>query len=279
MKKRIYSPEEIKALIAEKIVGKIKPDHSEEGHFYVLPSGKRVTSVTTSILSDMTHLLKWAVKMGFEWMEQNERWKNLSPENRDTYLQGATLAHTEYRDNAGSIGSIAHDVIDEYLKRWIKGDKTYDIKSLFTHNVDFRSIAAARSAEATIEKYPVEPVASELLVGSDKFGVGGTLDALMWNTETNELELWDWKSSNMVADKFAMQVAAYKYLFEEMIDKKIKIGKCRVIHLNKYSNKYKVYDVPYVNQAFKAFKGSCAVSDWFKNGRTKLLDDKIVIKI
>lgn len=275
----LNNPESIKALIQDKIVGKIKSDHSEEGHFYIMPSGKRVTSVTTKILSDMTHLIKWAVKMGFEWMEKEDRWKKLNPQNRDIYLQGAILAHTEYRDTAGSIGSIAHDVIDLYLTKWSHGEKINDIRTLFKENTDYRSIAAARSAEATISKYPVIPVASELLVGSDKFSVGGTLDALMWNTETKELELWDWKSSNMVADKFALQVSAYKYLFEEMLSNKIKIAKCRVIHLNKFSNKYKIYNVPYINQAFKAFKGSCAVSDWFNNGRDKLLEDKVVIKI
>lgn len=271
----------IRSIIAEKVSGKIVAAHDEFGHHYKLPSGVIVDSVTTKLILDKPHLVKWAIRMAFEWMEQDNRWQKLNITNRDTYLQGATLAHTDVRDDAGSIGHQVHAVLEEYLNKWIaSGLSPLDIKTFVKQDANYRVFGATRSAEAGFKKYQVIPVASELLVGSEKYKCAGTLDALMLNVSFPgfpELELWDFKSSNAVNDQYALQIAAYKKFFEDMTGLKIK--RCRILHLDKTSDKFKFYNVPRLPQALKAFKAIATVYDWTKDGHKKLVEDKVVIKI
>lgn len=272
--------ENIKNTIKEKVIGKITPDHDEFGHWYILPDGKRVASVTSKLIIEKPHLAKWAAKLALEWMEKEDRWTRLSTD-RDSLFQGAILAHTEERDSAGNIGTQAHNIIEEYLIDWMNnGTPVSDIRQLIEKDRDYRVFGACRSAEKAFQKYEVVPVATELLVGSSKFNCAGTLDLLMVNLsipEFPELELFDHKTSNAVKDDYALQVSAYKYFFEEMTGLKIK--RCRIEHLSKDSDKFKLYNIPNIVQAFKAFKQIVGVYDWINNGKKKLIEDKIIIKI
>lgn len=271
----------IQNIIQSKVTGRVVAAHDEFGHHYKLPSGEVVDSVTTKLIVDKPHLIKWAVRMGFEWMEQENRWQRLNKDNRDEFLKGAILAHTDYRDTAGSIGHQAHAVIEQYLNTWMAmGAEPKDIKDLVPFGSQYQVFGAVRSAEAGFKKYHVVPVASELLVGSDKYQCAGTLDALMlyvFAPGVYELELWDFKSSNQVSDSYALQVSAYKKFFEDMTGLKIK--RCRILHIDKYSDKFKFYNVPNIVKAFKAFKAINEVYNWVNNHSAKLIEDKIIIKI
>lgn len=271
--------EQVKETIKERVQGKIEAAHDSFGHHYRLPSGKIVDSVTTklAVFGDKQHLIKWAVKMGFEWMEKDNRFQKLCPENRADYLKGAVQAHEDNRDFAGDIGHQGHAVIENYVNEWIKsGAAPADIRSFISEGTNYRVYAVARSAEAAFLKYNVIPVASELLVGSEKYNAAGTLDLLVMN-ENNQLELWDFKSSNSVKDDYAIQVSAYKKFFEDMT--LLSIKKCRILHLSKDSDKYGCYDIPKTGPAFVVFKNISKAYDWSKNGLPKLVNDKIIIKL
>jgi len=271
----------VRQIIADKVIGKIVPKHDAFGHHYLLPSGKLVDSVTTKLIVDKPHLIAWSVKMAFEWLELDNRWHKITPENRDEYLKGAVLAHTDVRDDAGSVGTQGHDVIEKYMTEWIKtGERVADIRTLVPEGSHYRVVAIARAAEAIFNKYKCIPIATEIVVGSDKWNCAGSLDALVMTEDFPgfpQLELWDWKSSNSVSDSYSMQVSAYKKFFEEMTG--LKIAKCRVVKLDKYSDKFKVYNIPNLPSAFKAFKAISAVYDWVNNGKAKLLEDKVIIKL
>lgn len=278
--------EKYRKIIQERVIGKVKADHDDTGHWYLLPSGKREASVTTKLILDKPHLIKWAIRLAFEWMELDERWNKMTPNNRDEYLQGATLAHTEERDTAGSIGHQAHAVLELYIKEWIaNGSPREDIKTMITPGTHYKVFGACRSAEAGFKEYNIVPIASEILVGWEKFrkngdtlySGAGTLDAIMWNTETRELELWDFKTSNQVNDGYAMQIAAYKKFFEDMTGLKIK--KSRVLKIDKFSDKFLCYNVRDTKNAFKAFVAMSFVYDWIHNGREKLTKDKEIVKL
>lgn len=275
------SAPEARTIISEKVIGKIIPEHSEFGHFYRFPSGKLVSSVTTKLVVDKPHLVKWAAKMAFEWMEQENRWQKLTIENRESYLQGAVLAHTDVRDDAGNVGTQGHNVIDEYMKIWIAtGNRPEDIRTLVPEGSHYRVVAIARAAEAIFNKFHCVPIATEIVVGSEKWNCAGSLDAMVMTEEFPgfpQLELWDWKSSNNISDSYAMQVSAYKSFFEEMTG--LKIAKCKVVKLDKYSDKFKIYNIPNLPSAFKAFKAISSVYDWLNNSKSKLTEDKKIIKV
>ena len=276
--------DEIKAIIQKKVIGKIVPAHDARGHHYAFvgdKSGLVVDSVTTKLILDKPHLVKWAVRIAFEWMES--KWPSMTKENRDSYLKGAQESPYDVRDEAGSTGHIAHDAIEMYVKEWLEtGVRPADIKTFVkpkegTSLLDYRAVASARSAEAIFRKKNVLPVASEILVGLKRFKSAGTLDMLIYNLDTNELELWDWKTSNAVNDTYAMQVAAYKKFFEGMT--KLTIHKSKIMHLSKESDVFHVYNIPDIDEAWKAFLDISKVYDWVKNGRNKLEKDIKVINL
>lgn len=270
--------EEIKKIISEKVSGKIKAAHTEYGHFYILPNGSRVVSVTSKLIIEKPHLLAWSIEKGIEWLEKDNRWQKLGTSERSQYIKGAKLAHTEVRDDAGSVGHQAHAILEEYINLWIqKGFPIEDIRSLIKEGTDYRVYAVARSGETLLRSRSVIPIASELLVGSQKYNSAGTLDLLVFNTTTKKLELWDFKSSNQVSDLYALQVSAYKKFFEEMTG--LKISKCFIDKLDKYTDKFKVYEVNKISSAFRAFKAISDVYDWLNNGDEKLIEDKVIVKL
>ncbi len=233
-------------------------------------------SVTTKLILDKPHLVKWAVKLGFEWMET--RWGTMTKENRDSYLEGAVLAHTEVRDFAGDIGSITHQALEDWANKWIEnGSRPPDIKEFIPADANYRVVAAARSGEAAIIKTGCIPIACELLVGSRRFKSAGTLDLLMWNPKYQTIELFDYKSSNAVHDEYAIQTAAYKRFFEDMTG--LKITTTKILHLSKDYDKFSIYIVPNPEEDFKAFLGISKAYDWRKDGRKKLEKDIKVLVI
>lgn len=270
--------EEIKKIIEEKVNGVWIAEHTSDGHFYRHRDfGVLVKSVTGKLIAKKEHLQRWAIKKGIEWLEQGDRWEKLKdPALRSDYITGAQEAYTEFRDEAGSVGTLAHAVAEKYLDYWIEnGIAPEDITKAFKEGADPRSIASARAVEAALKKHRVVPIASELLVGDIKLNVAGTLDLLcMWD---GELAIIDFKTSNSVDDDYACQVAVYKKLFELMTGLKIKVVK--ILHLSKDHDKFTIYNIPAIEEAFRAYMGIAKFYDWRENGKVKVEKDVLRINL
>lgn len=271
--------EKIKQAIKDNIEGKIVADWNENGHFYILPSGKRVASVTTKILLPKPHLLPWSIKQGVEWLEVGDRWQKLKdPATREEYMTGAQLAYTEVRDDAGSVGTKVHNIAEEYIKEWlVLGHKPVeDIRDLCVGEKDSRVWAGARAVEQLFIKHDIVPIASEILVGADKYESAGTLDFLcMWN---GELTLADFKTSNSaVNDAYCVQVVAYAEFFRLMTG--IRIKQIKIIKLSKDDDRISIYKINGYKEALRVFKYQSLTYDWLKNGIPKVERDVNKIKL
>ena len=262
--------EKLKTIIKEKVDGKWVPKHDAFGHHYSNGSILQ-DSVTTKLgILNKPHLLKWAIRKGVEFLEFENRWQRLASHDREELLSGAQSAYTDIRDDAGSVGTQAHNGIEKYILEWISTQKRPDdIKKFLIEKADPRAIASARGIEALFKTKEIIPVASEILVGHHKYSAG-TLDFLcFWE---GKLTLVDFKTSNHI-DKisYSMQVAAYKYFFEHMTG--IKIPQLKIIHLSKDYDKYDIYKVNNIGQASIAFKALCRVYDWMTDGKEKVAKD------
>jgi hypothetical protein len=288
--------QEIQKIIQEKVTGVWVPEHDTKGHHYRnTKDGRLVDSVTTQNIIDKPNLVKWAARIAAEWLA--ERIPLYCKENHEQMMTDASLAHITIRDTAGSIGNLAHDLIEIYENEWIaKGVRqnlTVDnLKEIYIKEqeaqgkvcllsmdkeLDPRIVAAVRSSIKFFDKYPeITPIASELLVGSSKLRGAGTLDLLvLWG---DKLWLLDHKTSNSALhDDYAIQVSAYKAFFEEMTG--LKIAGCSILGLSKNYDETKVYDIPYLNQAYATFKNQNKIYEWQKNGRKKLIERKNRLKI
>lgn len=268
--------EKIRQIIAEKVIDQIQPEHTSTAHFYRFPSGKLQPSVTSKLqLLSKPHLTRWAIKMAIEWLEVDDRWRYLASDvTRSSYIQGATEAHTDIRDEAGNVGTQAHNAIEDYIKAWlVTGKRPKEIKDFFPivdgrFVADYRAVAAARAFSSLVDKYKIIPLASEILVGDEKVSAG-TLDFLcLWD---KKLTLVDFKSSNSIDQiGYSLQVSAYKYFLRKMTGLSIK--QCKIIHLSKDSDRFTVYNVLRTWEAYRIFRHVCLVWDWVYN--TKV--DKIV---
>lgn len=209
--------------------------------------------------------------MGVQWLVKDDRYLKLKEEvYHEEMIAGAQLAHTDIRDEAGGVGTIAHNAAERYINDWIaSGEMPPSIVSFAPENCDPRSIASMRAVEAFFKKHNIVPLASEILVGDIRYSAG-TLDflALM----DGKLTLIDFKTSNAV-DKisYSLQVAAYKYFFEGMTGLKIK--ECKILHLSKDYDKFEVYKVLNLPQAWKAFKNVCGAYDWIYGPKEKIIKD------
>lgn len=274
MENYIQRTKEIKEIILAKVHGVWVPEHDASGHKYRNTlTGHMQRSVTTKLgVLNKPHLLKWAVRMGIEWLEKDGRFEKLGNEHwRDEMVTGAQLAHIDVRDDAGGVGHEAHDSIERYINEWIAtGVRPIDIRAFCDlTKEDQRATACARAVEAMFIKNSVYPIWSELLVGNIKYSAG-TLDFLcFWN---GQLAVLDWKSSNAV-DKinYPLQVAAYIKFFEEMTGLKIKVAK--IVHLSKDYDKFDLWNILKINAAYKAFKHLCAIYDWMNSRDEKIVKD------
>lgn len=124
--------QEIKKIISERVAGRIVAEHSDAGHFYrFAETGKLQPSVTTKLkVINKPHLFRWGIKKAIEYLEVEDRFVLLKDEeHRNKVMVGAYEAHALIRDDAGDVGSQAHEAVERYLLDWIdSGDRPQDIK-------------------------------------------------------------------------------------------------------------------------------------------------------
>jgi hypothetical protein len=268
---------DIQKRIAEKVTGVWIPEHDEHGHHYRnTKTGEVVDSVTTKNIIDKPHLIPWSIRLAIEYLEKPGNFELLQTDQRANIIKAAQLQGRDAMNEAGSVGSIAHDAIEKYVKFWIKtGEKPKDIKSLLNDDDDPRAFAAARSAEKFFNEHLVTPVATEFIVGKEGEGAG-TLDLLVVN-DKGKLELIDWKTSNSIDDFYSCQVATYKRYFTHMTG--LKIVRARVVKLEKSCDSYKVYDIVNNRESYEIFRACTKIYDWQHDGKKKLVEPKNVIVI
>ena len=269
-------------MIRNHVTGHWSPEHTDKGHFYKhRDTGTKVISVTGILtLLSKPHLIPWSCKVALEYfiahlLDWNE-WSE--PENREAIFKSAQFAHTGVRDDAGNVGTLAHDKIEEYLKDWIThGTPISTIRTIVPPDSDPRVFAAVRSAERIMQERNLIPIASEILVGSTKVRSAGTLDALVMDSD-GKLILADWKTSNQVDPiGYTLQVAAYAKFFEEMTS--LKIHKVQIFHLSKDYAKCDVWDVPRPARAYQMFKHLVKIHEWMNDPKSKAYKkvNKIII--
>jgi hypothetical protein len=274
--------ERVKAKIEEKVKGVWISAHDEKGHHYRMNTTDiLVDSVTTQLsLLAKPHLIPWACKMAVEFFASHiEDYQTFNDEeSRGRLMRDAQFAYTGIRDDAGNIGTQVHNIIEEYVNKWIEFEEPIpDIKALIPDDADGRVFAGARSGELFFKANKYIPIASELLVGSAKVGSAGTLDMLVVD-EAGKLVLLDWKSSNLYQeDSYTLQVAAYSKFFEEMSG--LKISKAIIVMLSKDYAKTKEYELLDIKEAYKMFKNLVSIYKWKQTEGNKSTDNKKRITI
>jgi hypothetical protein len=179
-------------------------------------------------------------------------------------VNSAKSAHKEKLDDAGNIGTIAHDWVEHYIKACIKKDQDGIERLLADMPTDERASNACIAALDWMQRHNVRWLCTERKVYSRKYKFAGTMDGLCLVDScsnpkcckkefTNHLTVADWKTSNGLYVDFLLQTAGYMAAYieetqEPVVDRWI-------IRLGKEDAKFEPWYLPYETQEedFRAF--------------------------
>jgi len=155
-------------------------------------------------------LMYWAVNMALEYIDQNLKPGMVVDEvNKPLILREAKSAHKKVSSDAASIGTVAHDWLESYIKAVLsKG-----IIPLPSSPINPEVRRGVNEVMEWIKNNDVKFISSERKVYSKKHQFAGTLDA---EAEVNgERSIIDFKTSSGVYPEYFLQTAAYAKALEE----------------------------------------------------------------
>lgn len=173
----------------------------------------------TEILSRMIHkdsLMYWANSLGFKGMR-----------------------YKQVLDNAATMGTMAHEAIERYLKQKLETPT----------NIPFMGFMSWYNI-ITDAGFDVTPIKVEEKLVCEWFG--GTMDCLMQIGD--KWYLMDFKTSNHVTFTYFLQLAAYYYMLKQ---KGITIDGVIVLQLDKIEVGFKEYVLDLHNAEHNAFFRHC----------------------
>lgn len=174
----------------------------EKAHKYYY-DGEHVPGVTTilNVVGKGDGLLQWAANCAVEYLQQRLV-GDLTTEDVVRFCNEAKHAHRLIKEEAGSIGSMAHDWIEQHLKG--------NTGSLPEHPKARNSCEAALAWMASVSWKTLEV---EKVVFHPLYRYAGKLD---WKARINGVvAIPDWKTSKGIYSSYRYQTAAYLKAEEE----------------------------------------------------------------
>ena len=266
--------ENYRKIIAEKIpAGSIIPAHTEQGHFYRVGE-KTYPSVTGAlqILKDPS-LANWKLNTGMDYIRKQllsldtPTLLDLDEVVLDIIINNAKNAPQEIFEEAGDIGTQIHDARQDYFQRWINCQTRPEIITVGGIQ-DPRLISGMRALNKFCDDTGYIPVATELLLWSEKLGVAGTLDDL--GIIDGKLVLCDLKSSNQFRDTYFLQVAMYYQMLVERTG--LRPRECFILKVSKENGTYELEYLKNMRKLVSYAKAVIKIDDglqFIKNSRKR----------
>lgn len=152
---------------------------------YKTQDGKRVPGTTTITgLMNKPFLVTWANRLGLEGIDSNK-----------------------YRDDAASIGTLAHEMVQAHLQGYDLDTSIYSQR-----DIDLAENALIKFYEWE-RNNKIEPIICEVPLVSEVYRYGGTVDC--YCLLNGEPTILDFKTGKAIYDDFFFQLAAYEYLLKE----------------------------------------------------------------
>ena len=221
--------------------GEVELRYNVKDHVYLLvtPHGLVAKDGVTSVchvVDKSEVLIPWAVKMMAQKLIADIP-KSVLPTGEVVVLQQllsdfeievqkAKSAHKEKLEDAGEVGHIAHNWVEQYIKSVLKGDDSRKLELLANMPRDERASNGAIAALDWMQRHNVRWISTERKIYSRKHGYAGTLDGLCIVDSCDDLQccphpfkdrlsISDWKTSNGLYPEYRLQTAAYQQAHEE----------------------------------------------------------------
>ena len=149
-------------------------------------------------------------------------------------------------NQAGNVGTITHALVESFFKK-----ETPDFGD-FTSN----DIKQARLAFSNFEDFwnnlDMEVLASEVQLVSEQYQYGGALDVVARSKKTDEIHLFDCKTSKAIYPEMRYQQAAYKYMWDENKPKQL-IDSASIIRMDKFNGTCSLHNLGDLTTDFQIF--------------------------
>jgi hypothetical protein len=266
--------------------GAVVPRHTDEGHFYGVPSGKVYPSVTGIIgyvkdpsiqQFDMNEALRYVEAHLHECVTEGE----LDYMKVIDMLHGAKRAPRGVLMDAADIGTRIHNRRERYFQDWINTDKRPNVLDYYNETDDIRLVSAMRALSRFCDEQEYIPIRTEVLVYSDRYKLAGQLDDVgMINTIVRkgdvgcaheyvysgyitrcehcdrkrewQFALMDLKSSNQFKDSYYYQVALYYMMFHGLTG--IRPERSFILKVSKDDGMYKIEELKKISSLVSGAK-------------------------
>lgn len=197
---------------------------------YKNAKGERLPSVTTitgARKAGIEGLLVWANRLGQDGKD-----------------------HREVRDSAAEAGTLAHAMVENSIHGRDPMEGVPD-------NLSPEVVVQAKNGFSAFEQWSrvmkVDYVATETPIVSELYQFGGTPDAIA--KIDGRMMLLDWKTSNGIYGDYLIQLAAYRWLWEENTEGQ-DIAYCFLLRFGKEHGDFHVHSFPLhvLDMGWKAFK-------------------------
>jgi len=243
--------------------GKINLEFDPKNHIYRI--GDKIVYGVTSIVSVISKpaLIYWAVNQCIDNLKSIwEAGKSYDEIEILDILETAKNIHTEKKNQAATIGDLAHKWIEEYIKAKIE-------------NKDFPELPVNEQLQNSIEAFlkwekdnKVEWLENEKKIYSEQYDYAGTLDA---EAKVNdELAVIDFKTSNGIYDEYLLQVAAYVQARKEETGQDYK--KAYIVRIGK-DGELEVKELDNLDNHLRAFLGALEIYKWQQKLKTEKINE------
>lgn len=214
--------------------------YDKENHVYLLVDGTNlipqpsVTNIVKASVDKSEILLPWACKV------MGEKLTKLIPhfpfvlteEQLQQLIYVSKKAHKEKLDEAGMVGNMAHNFIENIIKSQLKDPKW----KFMDKPADPRAVSAIDAALSWMKAHNVRWICTERKIYSKIHKYAGTMDGLAWTDSCTDplccpvafkdrKSIIDWKTSNNLYLDYLFQEAAYRGAYlEEHPDETIEDG-------------------------------------------------------
>ena len=178
----------------------------------------------------------------------------ITKENFEEWIKKAKAYPEEVFEAAGKFGTLCHSYIHKYFTDWILADRQpasilqYVDGSRGPREENARVWAVIRGLENWCNANQYIPLASELMLFSDRYHDAGTMDNVGVD-KTGVPGAPDWKTSNNFRDDYHLQLGSYFGMFYEMTHIRLHWGK--IVKLDKDKGQFSEEVVNNLRKCFK----------------------------
>lgn len=275
-----------------------------EKHVYLreMPDGgglKPQAGVTTiiHIIDKSDALIPWACKMVYtrgvqlftDAFADPFRINEFSISEAISILKIAKKAPKEIKEDAGDLGTLAHNCLEDSIREAWRIRKTDEeavpVTEIINWPTDERSVNCVKAAFDWMTKHNVLWLETERKIYSLKHEYAGTMDGLAYVSSCdskaccpvefkNVLSLIDWKSSNGIWLEYGIQVSAYVRAYEEETGDTVE--DVFILRLGKEDGKFEPWhlDAIDIRINFQGFLECLALTRTHQNLKLRMADAK-----